>query len=164
MAFDAELYEAARILAMASVKVPDWEAGYRRVCRWYSKTLATPLMDVLDLPIPFVLQHFYEDLYGGLEQEKLNEIIRDAVESHAEREERLRQEAAADAQLIEAARRDMARMVAQLEARKRRAPAKPEESQKAYEGLAKKLDGILSAAPQRLDGIPIPDEGFKIGE
>lgn len=162
MAFDAELYEAARILAMAAVRMPDWESGYRRVCRYYSEHFSTPLLDVFDLPVPFVLQHFYEQLYETMEADVLKNTIRDAIETSAERAERMRSEAAIDKSIVNQAKADLARIMASRENKKKKTA---EQAKKDFEEAGKKLDGILAAVPQTLAGMPMPDDGsFKIGE
>ena len=167
MDVDAELYEAARILAMEAVRIPDWDAGYRRVCRYFSQNFSTPLAEVFDLPVPFVLQHFYEALYEGMEKDTLRTTIRDAIETAKERADRLTAEAAADSNLVSQARKDAARLMEKIEAKKKRGkwgvldPA----VKKSFEDAAAKLDGILSSVPKTIAGAPVEEEdGFKIGE
>lgn len=165
MLFDADLNEAVRVNAMAAARVPDWEASYRFVCRWYSKNYATPLTEVLELPMPFVLQHFYEEYYRNMDANELREKIRDAIESPEERLERERREKAADTRIAALAKADFARIQERLQKRKAGAKTSTEQVKKDFEEAGKKLDGMLAAVPQTLDGAPmVTDDGFRIGE
>jgi hypothetical protein len=47
-------------------KEPSYEFQERRICRWYSKTFATPLDQVYDLPVYDVFQAYYEEHYDSL--------------------------------------------------------------------------------------------------
>jgi hypothetical protein len=82
-----------QLQAMKAVVTPDDEALYRYVCRWFSSKFATPLMDVYDMPIDFVLQHYFEDMYENMSKEDRYTRTIELIESPAERQERLRKEA-----------------------------------------------------------------------
>ena len=64
--------EAARLAAFAAVTIDDFdpEYFYRHVFRWYSKEFHTPLNDVYDLPLDFVLQHYWEARYEAMDDPK----------------------------------------------------------------------------------------------
>ena len=64
-----------QILAIQAVEEPDWEASYRDICREYARKFNTPLHIVEEeLPVEYVLTHYYESLFGDLRQEaKTNE-------------------------------------------------------------------------------------------
>lgn len=64
--------EAARLAAFAAVTIDDYDAEYfyRHVFRWYSKEFHTPLSDVYDLPLDFVLQHYWEARYEAMDDAK----------------------------------------------------------------------------------------------
>lgn len=51
--------------------------GYvqRRIFRWYSKTFATPLHQVDDLPLDFVLQHYFEAMWEALQKHEIEEEV-----------------------------------------------------------------------------------------
>ncbi len=69
-----DLLEKLRLRAMAGVLEPDWDAKFRSIARWYSREFSTPLTQVYALPVDFVLLHYFEADYEGLEEEKLHEI------------------------------------------------------------------------------------------
>ena len=48
------------------------EARWRQICRWYSKTFATPLHVVEDLPRLDILQHYIEENYENLQDAELH--------------------------------------------------------------------------------------------
>jgi len=64
--------DAVKLNAFASVTIDghDPEYFYRHILRWYSKAFTTPLEEVYDLPIDFVLQHFFECRYEDMSDEK----------------------------------------------------------------------------------------------
>jgi hypothetical protein len=67
---DAEFIRALKILAIKSVKNPDFDAAYRKICRWYSREFSTPLESVYNLPEETVLQTFFEDYYDEMSKDK----------------------------------------------------------------------------------------------
>lgn len=66
---------AARLLALRAVAHPDSdpEFGLRHLFREYSKRFNTPLDRVADLPLYFVLQNYFEDLYSELDEREVDE-------------------------------------------------------------------------------------------
>jgi hypothetical protein len=96
-----------RILALQAVRdKTDGDARYRHVCRWYSQTFHTPLKDVFDLDEGFVLQHYYEHHFEGLDDAEWRREVQETIETPEEREARLRAEAAADRELLRRAAAD----------------------------------------------------------
>lgn len=85
-------YEAIRILAFKSVSDPDEAAIIRRILRWYSETFATPLMKVYDIPIDFVLQHYFEHMYERIEGPEAEKELEDLLLTPEERKKRDRDE------------------------------------------------------------------------
>lgn len=71
-----EDFKSVIALAFQAAEEPDWDAFYRKVCRWFSQTLSTPIKDVEDYSEEYVLRHYFEHRYvgilesGGEEQEK----------------------------------------------------------------------------------------------
>ena len=63
------LYKAIEVNAMKAVVAPDEEAKIRQIMRWYSKTFHTPLLSVYDLPLDYLLTHYYEETYSEMEEE-----------------------------------------------------------------------------------------------
>jgi hypothetical protein len=66
-------HEALQLRAALAVYRPDEEAWHRHVLRWYSKTFATPLTDVYDLPLDFVLTHYFEGVLETMDEETRHE-------------------------------------------------------------------------------------------
>lgn len=83
-----------QLQALRAVVKPDDEALFRFVCRWYSEKFCTPLMEVYDLPIDFVLQHYFEDQYESMTVEERHAKAMELLESQEQRQERLRREEA----------------------------------------------------------------------
>lgn len=88
--------KSAQIAALRAVIDPDLFADFRKICRWFSKNFATPLVEVYDLPSDFVLQHYLEDRYENLDYEGRRNLLIELTETSEERIERLRQEAEED--------------------------------------------------------------------
>lgn len=79
------LYKSIRISAAESVLDPDDEYIYRKICRWYSKTFHTPLVQVLVLDPEHVLTNYYESTmedipYNDLYDITIEEFIPDLAE------------------------------------------------------------------------------------
>lgn len=84
--------DAVRVLqlkAMQAVLKPDSASYLRQIHRWFSKTFATPLSAVYDLPVDFVLQHYYESHYWEMEDKERAVVVRDLTETEAEKTARL---------------------------------------------------------------------------
>lgn len=88
---------AIKLLALEAVKKETADYNIRVVLRWYSKTFHTPLPIVEKMPIYEVLQHYFEEMYAGMEPDKLHEELIELTETDEERRERLRLEAADEA-------------------------------------------------------------------
>jgi hypothetical protein len=81
----SEEFRAIAVLAFKAVDSPDYEAFYRKVCRWYSKNFATPLQQVEEMADQYVLRHYFEDQYGAL----LESGTDDAAKRWAEAKDRV---------------------------------------------------------------------------
>ncbi len=94
--------EAAQIAAFAAVTIDDYDSEYfyRHVFRWYSEKFHTPLHEVLDLPLDFILQHYFEVYYEGMTEVQRDEARTKLHETKEQRRQRMiREEAeAADAE------------------------------------------------------------------
>ena len=61
-----------QLIALKDILVEQSEdSKWRQICRWYSKTFATPLHVVEDLPRLDILQHYIEENYENLEEAEL---------------------------------------------------------------------------------------------
>lgn len=98
-----DFLQSIQILALEAVLRPDWEATYRHICRWYSKTFATPLHTVEDLPTLEVLQHFFESHYEALDEDKLRAAALDVCETPTQRRRREANEAKSIKKQVESA-------------------------------------------------------------
>jgi hypothetical protein len=68
-------YDAIQIAAMDAVLHPDLDANLRHIKRQYSKWFHTPLDQVDELPLEFVLNHYFEELYTNMDVEQRNRHI-----------------------------------------------------------------------------------------
>ena len=74
---DINIYEYLEILALHSVSTDkDSSYVYRKICRWFSRSFHTPLPQVIDLPVEFVLQNYYEFQFENFKEEELIGIMR----------------------------------------------------------------------------------------
>jgi hypothetical protein len=86
------IWEDSRLLALKDVLTGTAEYQHRRILRWYSRTFATPLHDVEQLPLEYVLQHYYESFWEKAEPEELEEARVDALKTPEDRwEEQMRE-------------------------------------------------------------------------
>jgi hypothetical protein len=173
-----------RILALNAVHdKSDWEAAYRRICRWYSTTFHTPLHLVPDLDEAYVLQHYYEHAYEQMEDEEWRKEALEAVETPEERDARIQREKLNDAEFLRRVAADRAKRAA----KKNRQPgmADSDEIKQEYESAADRLKSALEGLPAAIEMVkktgdkikPIPvtrfdseqpmtppeDDGFKMG-
>lgn len=109
-----DFLQSVQILALEAVLRPDWDATYRHICRWYSKTFSTALHTVEDLPTIEVLQHFFESYYEGLDDDKLEKAAVEISETPEQRRVReaqdvksLKKEAQSVAETMERLRKTM---------------------------------------------------------
>src|SRR6266404_3936927 len=72
---------------LASIQ-PDGDAILRNLFRWFSIKFHTPLADVEDLPVEYLLQHYFESQYEELEPDDKHNLILFLLESPDEREAR----------------------------------------------------------------------------
>lgn len=60
------MFEDIQIIALAAVEDQTWEYATRNACRKYSEVFHTPLRDVDDLPITYILQHLFEHMFENM--------------------------------------------------------------------------------------------------
>lgn len=87
-----DIYSAAQVLAIKATIDNDSDHERRRIMRWYSEKYHTPLHDVWDLPIEFVLQAYYEDTYDSMEKEELRRNLVVLTETLEQKKKRLKEE------------------------------------------------------------------------
>jgi len=79
---DLDTIRYIQILSLKAVEQPDYNAFYRRICRWYSMNFSTPLKTVEKYDEFHVLQtyfeHQYQELYSakGEEAQRLYQDLR----------------------------------------------------------------------------------------
>jgi len=65
-----------QLIALKNILIEvDEDYRWRQIARWYSKTFATPLHEVDDLPRIDVLQHYIEDKYEDIEEAALSHEV-----------------------------------------------------------------------------------------
>jgi hypothetical protein len=145
--------EAVRLAALQVVfdsrrkkpKEVDPEYYLRRIFRWYSKTFATPLHEVEELPLSDVLQHYWEEHYEdmakdsssekpGSGMERLNAERLDAIEDPEVLRERQMREDEGDAIAYKIG---LEQAAADAEAAKQNALQKLEDAAAALKGLSR---------------------------
>lgn len=82
--------KSIQTLAFASVYLDDYDDDYhyRYIFRQYSEFFSTPLHEVYDLPLDFVLQNYYEARYEKMseeDREKLRVLIAETAEKRQAR-------------------------------------------------------------------------------
>jgi hypothetical protein len=148
-----DLYEAYQLLAARAILLPDREAWYRHVCRWYSKTFHTPLHEVQDLPTEFVLQNYYEGAIEEMDAEHRAEFLEDVTLTDEERKQRKVEESQ-----VEKVDEDFfEKLNAEVKADQMKGPPKENRKAKALrkaalDQVAKRLGGpVVDAAPESKD-------------
>lgn len=79
------VFEALKYKALRDTLRPNTDYYIRKVARWYSKTFATPLTEAFELPLEHLLQAFYESRFENMEQEDIDEELREMTETEEER-------------------------------------------------------------------------------
>ncbi|MDE2425779.1 MAG: hypothetical protein KGO96_07715 [Elusimicrobia bacterium] len=70
-----EYVESIQLCALRDVVYRKSEYLLRRIMRWYSEKFHTPLLEVENIPIEIILQHYFECIYEEQEsQDRLEEI------------------------------------------------------------------------------------------
>jgi hypothetical protein len=87
-----DLYKAIRTIALREVMKETGEYQVRNVQRWFSKTFHTPLLQVEELPLEYVLQHFYESRYEDLDEADRDKERISLIESPEEAAKRVAEE------------------------------------------------------------------------
>lgn len=72
--------DAIRARALRSILQPDYEYNLRHIFRWYSRSFATPLHHVPNLPLEDVLQAFFEERYETMEAQNQDPLIREELD------------------------------------------------------------------------------------
>ena len=86
-----DYYTAIRLNALDAVLSGDnQEYVLRHIFRWYSKTFATPLNEVEELPLEDVLTHYYETKYEDMKDIEIDMEKASLLETNEERQDRMR--------------------------------------------------------------------------
>lgn len=156
LSFDASL----RILALQAVRSKtDWEARYRHVCRWFSQTFHTPLLEVYDLDEVFVWTHYYEYHFEALDDDDYRKEVRDATETPEERAAREAREIAEDQELLQKAMADRARLLTKKKGPPAMGEVATEPSKELAPSAEERLRKALESMPSRI--APAPHPGAK---
>ena len=131
---------------------PDFDAQWRRVSRWYSKTFATPLHLVDDLPRLDVLQAYYEDLYENLEDDKLHLELEELLKPVDELQKAL------DKSKGESDMDDLEKLVKAENAKAKKSPKDPKVAAKEMIKVTEDLGRALTDIKKSIE----PLEGFNL--
>lgn len=100
---ESQYLDSIRIRALTSVMEPDWDAFLQTVFEWYSTTYHTPLYEVMELPVDYVLYTYYRGVYRQMEaDERYNEAIW-LLETPAERAARKAEDKRSDDEFMKQA-------------------------------------------------------------
>jgi len=83
-------------IALLAVLQPDDDAFIRRIYRWFSTTFHVPLPDVDDLPLDYVLLHYFEANFEQLDDDQKHNKIISLLETVEEKRQRELEEKADD--------------------------------------------------------------------
>lgn len=86
------IYVAAKLLALKATIEHDPDHERRRIMCWYSTTYHTPLHQVWELPIDFVLQAYYEDVFRNMEKDDIRNNIILLTETEEQKKNRIKEE------------------------------------------------------------------------
>lgn len=98
------LIDAVQLIALRSVVKPDGDYFVRRICRWYSREFHTPLHEVEELPLDYVLTQYFESTFEDMEEDERQERIDKLLEPEGKRRERIYQEELEEMEMEEFAR------------------------------------------------------------
>ena len=59
--------------------MPTFESEYRKIVRWFSKQFSTPIRDVEEMDVHYVLLHHFEEFIQHLEPEEYNKYKRELL-------------------------------------------------------------------------------------
>lgn len=138
-------WQSVRLLALEAVLVPDWDSFYRSVCRWYSKSFSTPLLDVFDLPQTWVLQNYYEHRWSEMERADQLDALAEMLETPEERDAKERLYNKNEAEKIAGAERHVAKI--------REAMANGAMSDKPRDRLGKNVKKGMKTVAKDLEAI-----------
>jgi succinate dehydrogenase flavin-adding protein (antitoxin of CptAB toxin-antitoxin module) len=80
-----DVLDALQLRATLAILKPDREAWKRYICRWYSKEFHTPLDQVYDLPMEFILTNYFEAAVEAMDEEQRAEYLAELVLTDEER-------------------------------------------------------------------------------
>lgn len=131
---------------------PDGDYFLRRIFRWYSKTFATPLHAVYELPLDDILTHYWESQYEDMEDDERETTIirlRESDEDRRLREGKEQEEQDSDAEWLRQVEQE------EQERLKRRKEQEPEVAPAPKPKPKREDDGIPEYEAK-------PIEGFKV--
>lgn len=150
-----------QLIALKNVLVepPDEDFRWRQICRWYSKTFATPLHEVENLPKIDVLQHYIEEQYENLEdpqvQQELDRLLQ-REEAVAEAIDKAKEDAAMDQLLAETQAENA------IPKKPSKDKDKPLEKVELPEGLLDSMDGLGQAITNIRKALEEPPSSFDL--
>jgi hypothetical protein len=117
---DLDLLKAIRLCAFGAVKSKDKEDSdytLRHIFRWFSREFHVPLPEVPNLPLEYVLTHFYECRYEQMEEDGLDEedlLLRETKAERLAREAKAEADAAEDDEFFNEVKADTAAQIQKL--------------------------------------------------
>jgi hypothetical protein len=126
-----DVLEAIQLEALRSVMEDDSEYLLRRIFRWYSATYHTPLHQVEDLPVEYVLQQFFEVNVENMTKAQRRKLAISLSETHDEKLAREKKESGlSDAAFLRKVKRQEKEAAKKRKAREQEQKAEIEETGK----------------------------------
>lgn len=153
---DLETIKAIQVICLRNVDEQKYDAWYRSICRWYSKTFCTPLQEVLDMDEHHVLTQHYEEVFLSAKEAATID------ETHKQAYEDLKKRVLIDEDEIEVVEEEDEKWAKQINEE-----LKKELSSKIKANVDKVVSEIQGKPLVNIEETPeIPniDEGFFLGE
>lgn len=135
---------------MASVMAPDSDDHLRGIFEWYSKTFATPLHLVGDLPLDDILIAFYREYYRSMEAPKRHNEAIWLLETPEERKARAEADKRDEDAFLQRAREHNARVAAGG-------------GVKGLAGAGAKVEAVLRKMRERAEAAINDGDGLRVG-
>jgi len=142
--------KAIRLVALRNVIRQDGHYILRYIQRWYSKTFATPLDQVDDLPLEDVLMAYFESYYEEMKEEERAKEIETLLETEEQRQARERAE-----DVDQAEREEFAKFTVAEDERKAKKKATEAEKKKIENVVDPRAPKPLRPAPREEPDLPV---------
>jgi hypothetical protein len=157
--------KAIKLIALKDVMLEaSAEAQWRKVARWYSKTFATPLHTVDDLPRLDIILAYFSEHYENLEEGELHHELQELLKPEDKLQDSLsksQDEASVD-DLVKQAEEENRAVKAKRAPSKKEPPKRdvPKEMLEAIADLGEALTAVKQTAETSPDGFNLDFSGL----